>query len=213
MAWYPLFVQMDGRRCLVVGGGTVAHRKAESLLEAGANVTAVSPEFSAAFDDLSLRHRERLVLERQPYSLRDLSSFALAVAATDSEVVNAQVADDARRAGVWVNVVDTPDLCTAQAAAVVRRGALQVAIHTGGKYPALSSVLREELEHHFGPWFETYLSALARVREWLRGFPLDAAVRRTILRELADPALRDECRDMGEDGVFERFVEEARRRL
>ena len=213
MAWYPLFVQMAGRRCLVVGGGAVARRKVESLLEAGASVVAVSPEFSKAFDDLAWRHRECLLLERQAYATRDLASFALVVAATDSDAVNAQVADDAKRAGVWVNVVDTPDLCTVQAAAVVRRGPLQVAIHSGGEYPALSSVLREELEHYFDPWFETYLGALARVRDWLRAQQLDAAIRRAIVRELADPALRHQCHDLDQEEVFERLVEEARRRM
>jgi precorrin-2 dehydrogenase/sirohydrochlorin ferrochelatase len=213
MAWYPLFVRMDGRRCLVVGGGDVAHRKAAGLLEAGAAVIAVSLDFSAGFDDLAARYRDRLRLEREPYSARDLSPFALVVAATDDEATNAQVARDAQRVGVWVNVVDTPELCTAQAPAVVRRGPLQVAIHTSGEYPALSSVLREELLERFDPWFETYLAALARVREFLRALPIDADVRRRVLRELADPVMRDECRGMSEDGLFERFVAESRRRL
>ena len=159
MVWYPLFVRMDGRRCLVVGGGSVAHRKAAGLLEAGASVIAVSPEFSPGFDDLVARYRVYLRLERGPVLGADLSPFALVVAATDDDATNAQVAREAQRAGVWVNVVDTPDLCTAQAPAVVRRGPLQVAIHTSGEYPALSSVLREELSERFDPWFETYLGS------------------------------------------------------
>jgi siroheme synthase-like protein len=213
MAWYPLFVRMDGRRCLVVGGGSVAHRKVAGLLEAGASVIAVSPEFSPGFDDLVARYRVYLRLEREPYSSRDLSTFALVVAATDDEATNAQVAREAQRAGVWVNVVDTPELCTAQAPAVVRRGPLQVAIHTGGEYPALSSVLREELSERFDPWFETYLGALARAREFLRALPIDKDVRRRVLRQLADPVMRDECRGMSEDELFGRLMAEARRRL
>ena len=213
MGWYPLFVQMRGRRCLIVGGGPVARRTAEDLLTAGATVVVVSQRASAAIDDLAWRHRDRLLIERQPYATRDLSPFALVVAADESHQVNEQVVDDAGQAGVWVNVVDAPDRSTVQGAAVVRRGALQVAVHTGGEYPQLAPILRDELEHYFDPWFETYLSALGRVREWLRKTPPDDAAHPAILRAIADPSLRLQCRGLSEDELFERFVEEANRLL
>lgn len=213
MSWYPLFVRMDGRRALVVGGGEVACRKAGKLLEAGATVVAIGQDFSAGFAELAARYGDRLTLESGRYAPRDLSSFSLVVAATDDRIANEAVARDARRAGVWVNAVDSPELCTAQAAAVVRRGPLQVAIHTGGAYPALASVLREELESHFDEWYETYLGALARVREFVRSVPVDAARRRSVLRALADPALREQCRCLSQSALVERLTEEARRRL
>jgi siroheme synthase-like protein len=211
MSWYPLFVQLEGRRCLVVGGGAVARRKAEGLLEAGALVLAVSPEFSPGFEDLAWQHRQRLLLERQPYAPRDLSGLALVIAATDSTAVNAAVAEDARRAGVWVNVVDTPAECTVQAAAVVRRGPLQVAIHTGGEFPALSAVLRAEREHDLDPWLEPDVHSLGRVRAWLLGQEIEGARRAAILRRLADPELRRQCHGLDENELVERFTEEARR--
>jgi len=130
MAWYPLFVQMTGRRCWLWGGGAVARRKAESLLEAGAGVVAVSPEFFQGV------RRSRLAPPGMPAprapGLRHAGPRFVRTRRGCHRQRRGQRAGGGRRETrrVWVNVFDTPDLCTVQAAAVVRRGPLQVAIHT-----------------------------------------------------------------------------------
>mgnify|MGYP005839840343 FL=1 len=190
MAWMPVFIQLEGLHCLVVGGGRVAYRKASALLEDGAQVTAISPEFLPEWRALADAHPHRVALVAAPYSSRDVSAFALVFAAADEPEVNALVAADARRDRVWVNVADAPDLCTAQAAAVLRRDPLRIAVHTGGACPALSAALRAELEAAYPPWLGVYAAALARVRAELRVACADARQREAVLAHLADAGTR-----------------------
>lgn len=190
MAWMPVFIELEGRHCLVVGGGRVAYRKAAALLEDGARVTAISPEFLPEWRALAERHPGRVALIAAPYSSRDVSLFALVFAAADEPAVNALAAADARRDRVWVNVADAPALCTMQAAAVLRRDPLRIAVHTGGACPALSAALRAELEAAYPPWMGAYAAALARVREELRAACADARQREAVLAHLADAATR-----------------------
>lgn len=190
MAWMPVFIQLEGRHCLVVGGGRVAYRKAAALLEDGAQITAISPAFLPEWRALADRHPGGVALIEEAYSSRDVSAFALVFAAADEAEVNAQAAADARRDRVWVNVADAPAQCTVQAAAVLRRDPLRIAVHTGGSCPALSAALRAELEAAYPPWLGVYAAALARVREELRAVCADPRQREAVLAHLADAATR-----------------------
>ncbi|NLV40052.1 MAG: bifunctional precorrin-2 dehydrogenase/sirohydrochlorin ferrochelatase [Candidatus Hydrogenedentes bacterium] len=177
MGYLPVFLNLTGRDCLVVGGGAVALRKVETLLEADARITVVSPAFAPALDALAATHPDRLRVVRQAYTPRDLSPFSFVIAATDDPAVNAAVAADAERARVWVNVVDVPEHCTVLAAATFRRGPVQVAVGTGGVCPALGRTLRDELEAACPEALGDYAAALGAERARLR-------------RECPDPALR-----------------------
>jgi siroheme synthase-like protein len=134
---YPVSLDVRGRRCLVVGGGPVAARKARSLLECGALVTVIAPEVSPAFAAL-----EPVTLEQRPYRAGDVTGFALVLTATGRPEIDGAVHADARAAGIWVNSADDLKHCTFTLPAVVRDGPVSVAVSTGGASPALASWLR-----------------------------------------------------------------------
>jgi len=136
VALFPLFVELEGRPCVVLGGGAVAERKVEGLLAAGAVVTVVSPALSPAL--ATLASAGRIAHVARSYTHGDLRGAALAFAATDDGGVNAAVALEGRARGVWVNAADDPAHCDAILPAVVRRGAVTVAVSTGGASPALA---------------------------------------------------------------------------
>src|SRR5260370_39342549 len=135
---------MAGRPCLVVGGGPVAERKVRGLLEVGARLAVVGPGVTPQLDAWAREGRIRLI--RRRYESSDLAGQSLAFVATDDGVVNAEVARDARAAGVLINAADDPAHCDFILPAVLRRGELTVAVSTGGASPALSRIVRDELD-------------------------------------------------------------------
>lgn len=166
MGYYPLFLEMKGRRCLVVGGGVVAQRKVEGLLAAEATVTVVSPELTPEI--ASLRDEGRVEHRAREYRRGDLEGFSIVVAATDDAAVNTRVAREARQKGTWVNVVDEPEQCDFILPSVIRRGDVVLAISTGGLSPALARWLREELEGYLSEDFDRLARLLADTRRELR---------------------------------------------
>jgi len=159
----PIFVKLEGRRCLVVGGGAIGLQKARSLLECGANVTVVAPD---ARDEIrELDKRGKIVWQRRRYVAEDIRGQQLVIAATSDPSVNHTIYGDAVSAGVLVNAVDDPPFCDFYFGSVVRRGPLQIGISTGGESPALAQRLRQQLETLLdkgtGPWLER-LGALRR---------------------------------------------------
>jgi siroheme synthase-like protein len=147
MRYYPLFMDLAGRDCLVVGAGAVAARKARSLLECGARVTVVGEHPAATFR--ALERRGARLLQRR-FRAGDVARQALIIAATDDPVVNAAVSAAARRRGIPVNAVDDPPNCTFIVPAVVRRGDLTIAISTGGKSPAAARLVKERIAAMLG---------------------------------------------------------------
>lgn len=144
MALFPLFVELAGRPCVVLGGGAVAERKVEALLRAGAAVTVVSPALTPALAALAADGRVTHVA--RGYARGDLAGAALAFAATDDGAINAAVAREGRARGVWVNAADDPAHCDAILPALVRRGPVTIAVSTGGASPALARAVRERIE-------------------------------------------------------------------
>jgi len=138
--YYPVMLKVKGEPCLVVGGGAVALQKARALKRAGADVTAVSPEFSPAFRRLAVR---RILRRFRP---ADIRGRVLVIAGTDSPAVNRAVFKACRRRAIPVNVVDVPDLCTFIVPSVLRRGPVVIAVSTGGQSPPLAKALRRHLE-------------------------------------------------------------------
>jgi len=142
---YPIFLDLSGRRCVVVGGGGVAGRKARKLLQARARVVVISPEVRPELESVAVE------VHRRPYVEGDLEGAYLAFAATDSREVNAAVAREAEERGIPVNVADRPSEGDFALPSVLRRGRLQVAVSTGGASPALARRIKDELEESFGP--------------------------------------------------------------
>ena len=162
---YPVNLIVEGRPCLVVGGGRVAARKVEGLLACGARVHVVAP-----VDRRRSRGRSSppVTSRRGPTETGEAAAYRLVVAATGSPEVNRAVFADGEAAGVWVNAADDPDNCSFTLPSVMRRGALLVAVSTSGRSPALSSWLRTRLEAALGPEYETLLELLATERDAIR---------------------------------------------
>jgi precorrin-2 dehydrogenase/sirohydrochlorin ferrochelatase len=160
---YPVNLVLDGRRCLVVGGGKVALRKVEGLVACGGRVTVVAPRINPELAMLS-----EVMIEQRLWRPEDLDGMWLVIAATDDPAVNRAVYDAGQRAGVWVNGADDPANCSFTLPSVVRRGDLQVTVSTGGRSPALSTWLRRRLEGEIGPEYAVLLDLLATEREGLK---------------------------------------------
>jgi len=155
---YPIFLDLSGRRCVVVGGGEVASRKARKLLQARARVVVISPEIKAELESVAVE------IHRRPYKEGDLDDAYLAFAATDSREVNAAVAREAKERGIPVNVADRPSEGDFAVPSVLRRGGLQVAVSTGGASPALARRIKDELEESFGPEWAGLVEELRAAR-------------------------------------------------
>ncbi len=161
MKYYPAFLRLEGRRCVVVGGGDVAERKVFALLEAGALVTVISPVLTERLS--GLKEEGRIEHIGRSYEEGDLEGAAVIIAATGDMGVNRKVSRDA--GSTPVNVVDVPELCTFIVPSVVRRGALTVAVSTSGVSPALARSIREELEGLFPDATGPFLDHLRAVRK------------------------------------------------
>jgi precorrin-2 dehydrogenase/sirohydrochlorin ferrochelatase len=155
---YPIFLDLSGRRCVVVGGGEVANRKARKLLQARARVVVISPEIKPELESVAVE------LHRRPYREGDLEGACLAFAATSSREANAAVAREAKERGVPVNVADAPSEGDFALPSTLRRGRLQVAVSTGGASPTLARRIKGELEEVFGPEWAGLVEELNAIR-------------------------------------------------
>ena len=160
---YPVNLIVAGRRCLVVGGGPVAARKAEALAACGAEVhvvaTRVGPEMRAVAG---------VTWEERAYEAGDVAGYGLVITATGVPGVDSAVFADGESAGVWVNSADDPDHCSFTLPAVVRRGPVVVTVSTGGHSPALAKWLKERLAAEIGPEYEVLAGLLSAERALLR---------------------------------------------
>ncbi len=166
MGYYPIFVEMKDRPCVVVGGGVVAERKVEALLNAGATVTVISPSLTGLLHSQVEAGKIRYV--GREYRPGDLTGYEMAFVATDDKKVNPVVAQEARERGVWINAADDPSHCDFILPSVLQRGDLVVAVATGGSSPALSRAIREELESYFTKDYAELTEVAAEVRRELR---------------------------------------------
>ncbi|MET0584933.1 MAG: bifunctional precorrin-2 dehydrogenase/sirohydrochlorin ferrochelatase [Candidatus Binatia bacterium] len=162
MSFFPIYLEMRGRRCLVIGGGSVAERKIAHLLEAGAEVTVISPDASENVARWSKNNS--IQLEARCYENGDLDGYELAFVATDDDRVNASVYQEGKSRGVWVNAADDPSHCDFILPSVLRRGDLTVAVSSGGQSPALARTIREELEIYFSREYEQLAQLAAETR-------------------------------------------------
>jgi precorrin-2 dehydrogenase/sirohydrochlorin ferrochelatase len=165
-SYYPVALDLNDKRCLIVGGGVIADGKLDALLAAGARVTVVSPSVQPRIAALAADNQ--IVLHQRPYRSDDLVGAFLVIAATDDRSVNAAVAAEARAAGVLVNAVDDPPNCDFFAVSVVRRGGLQVSISTNGLSPAFARWMREQLDATLPAEYADLLAVLGEVRGALK---------------------------------------------
>jgi precorrin-2 dehydrogenase / sirohydrochlorin ferrochelatase len=164
--FYMAAINLTGRRCLVVGAGSVGLEKIEGLLAAGARVVAVAPR--AGDEVRSLAESGSITWERRDYRTSDLDACFLAIAATSDTDVNIAVYNDAEVHSMLVNVVDVPPLCNFILPAIVRRGPIAIAISTAGASPALAKRMKAQIADEFGDEYARLALMLNEVRGWAK---------------------------------------------
>jgi len=196
MNYYPAFLNLEGKKAVVVGGGRIAERKVLTLIKAGADVTVISPRLTERLrkqkESGQMRHISRA------YRPGDLKGSFLVIAATDSSDVNSRVA--AAAPGL-LNVVDVPLECNFIAPSIVERGPLVFAISTGGTSPAFAKAIRKEIEKLYGPVFSGYLSFVKTLRSRAMKEIPDKAAREKFLKSLASGDILDVLRTQGLESV------------
>jgi precorrin-2 dehydrogenase/sirohydrochlorin ferrochelatase len=178
--YYPVFLNLKGRKTVVVGGGKVAERKISALLKAGADVTVVAPSLTPGLQ--KALSRKKIAHLARPYMRGDLKGAFLAIAATDSSKTNRRVSRDAPG---LVNVVDVPSECNFIAPSVVRRGPLLLAISTSGTSPAFARTLRKELQKSYGSELSEYLKFVKKIRAKAMDYVQQKDKRERFLKGLA----------------------------
>jgi len=174
IVYYPVSLNIQGKRCVVIGGGKVALRKVKMLLDCGANVSVISLK---PHPDIAKLSKERAIhLIQRDYEAQDLKGAVIAIACTDVKEVNRKVADEAKKAGILVNVADDPEPSDFIIPAFFRRGNLTLAVSTSGVSPALARKIRMKLEKSFGEEYASLLSLIGEVRSTLKekGYIVDA---------------------------------------
>ena len=163
---YPVLLRLAGRRCVVVGGGSVATRKIGTLVRSGADVLVVAPEVEPEIEEFVASGG--VEVKRRPFQPADLDGALLAFAATDQRAVNQAVVDAAEQRGVLVNVADDPSASDFNNPGIVRRRDITLAVSTGGRSPAFARFLREQLQEWLSDTRCTLLDLVAEVRRDLR---------------------------------------------
>jgi len=162
----PVFLKLEDRRVLIVGGGRVAEEKLDAVLRSATDVTVIAPRITPRIAEWARESRVNYIAgEYREGAVRD---FFLVITCTDSDSVNRKIYGECREAGILCNSVDDPTNCDFYAAAVVRRGELQIAVSTGGNSPALAQRIRRKLEQEFGPEYEPWIGWLGRMRTVMR---------------------------------------------
>lgn len=179
MRTYPIMLDLHGRRAVVIGAGSVGLRKARPLVECGADVVLVTGGEPAELPGADVL--------AEPYRAEHVDGARLAFACTDDAALNARIAADARAAGAWVNVADTPELCDFYLPATARDGDVVVAVGTGGAAPGLAVHLRNRLAEALPADTRAFASALNELRGELRARGVPPRRRMSAIRELAGP--------------------------
>jgi precorrin-2 dehydrogenase/sirohydrochlorin ferrochelatase len=190
MILFPAFLKLAGRRCLVVGAGRVAEGKIEGLLRTGADVRVVAPRATPRIRTWA--RAKKLRWDARKFRSSDLAGAFLTVAATSSPALHAEIYRQAKRRNVLCNVVDDPEHCDFYYGAVVRRGALQIAISTGGQSPALAQRLKKRIDREYGAEYESWLEELGEIRRKLFAGKLSPERRRALLHRFSSKASFEE---------------------
>jgi precorrin-2 dehydrogenase/sirohydrochlorin ferrochelatase len=166
MRYYPIHLDISGKKVIVIGGGSVAYQKITGLVEAGAQVSVISPRFSQSVTQLAQEGKIQII-ERE-YQSGDLEGAFLAFGATNNPEVNRLIHVEAQEKGILFNAVDQPSECDFIVPSRISRGELLITISTGGQVPFLSKAIRQKLEPLFGPEYEEYVALVGKLRNHLK---------------------------------------------
>jgi precorrin-2 dehydrogenase / sirohydrochlorin ferrochelatase len=164
MKYYPIFLDIKNKNCLVVGGGNVGVRKAVTLDRCKANVTVISDKFSPELDNLKI---SSINFTTKEYEQKDVKDMFFVFAATDNANLNQKIKHDAAKLDILCNIADSPDKSDFILPSIVERGDLILAISTSGSSPAMAKKIRQELEHSFGPEYALFLTLMGNIRKEL----------------------------------------------
>ncbi|HBA53193.1 MAG TPA: siroheme synthase [Syntrophorhabdus aromaticivorans] len=202
--YYPLFLDISGKPCLVVGGGKIAERKVRILLTFNGAVRVVSPAVSPVLEKLA--KKGTISLAMREYTESDLEGVALVFAATNDNAVNTKVRKDAAARNILVNVVDNPALCDFIVPSIVRKDPILIAISTSGTAPLLSKKLKKELAGRITESYVRYARIVGNFRKLLISTVPNRRTRQAILKEIAGMDV-SKVTQMGLDRLKDRFLE------
>jgi precorrin-2 dehydrogenase/sirohydrochlorin ferrochelatase len=192
MTYYPIFLDLKGKKAVVVGGGMVAQRKIDTLLEHGAEVHVISKALTPELDQEVKTGRVNLL--GAEFRETQLDGAFMVIAATDDTDLNRRVSRAAQKRGLLVNAVDQPDDCNFIVPSSLKRGDLRIAVSTSGKSPALARKVREDLERHFGREYELFLNLMGRMRKEILARGLSQKENSRIFRELIGSSILEAIR-------------------
>lgn len=199
MRYYPVNLDIENRKCLVVGGGSVGLRKVKTLIGCGAAVTVVSPMVDKTL--LQLSNKRCITIRQRPYRASDLKGMFLVIGATDDERLNRRIKSDADAAGLLCNIADRPEACNFILPSVVNRGDLIIAVSTCGKSPAFAKRLRQDLEKQFGPEYAAFLGLMGAIRSRLLCRKHGPEVHKQLFEQLIDSDLLDLVRSGNKEQI------------
>ncbi len=202
MRYYPVFLNLSGKKTVVVGGGKTAERKVITLLKAGALVKVISPKITTTLE--KLRGKDLLTHLKRHYKKGDIKGTFLVIAGTSSARINTKIAQDAKHPGIGpeasgrlINVIDTPSEGNFIAPSIVKRGLLTIAISTEGSSPAAAKVVRKEIEKLYGVEFTHYLRFLGKMRKKAINEIKDNKKREKLLKGVASQKIFNTLRKKG----------------
>lgn len=193
MKYYPVCLNIRGKRCVVVGGGDVAERKAEKLVDGGAEVILVSRRLTPLL--IRMKREGKISHIEDDYQETHLGDAFLVIGATDRDDVNERIARDARGRGILANIVDDPDSCDFILPALLERGDLVVAVSTSGKSPALARKVRDQMESCIGPEYETLTGIMGRLREMVTAKGLSGEENKKLFEAIVDSDIARHIRE------------------
>lgn len=199
MQYYPIFLDIKNRSCLVVGGGVVGRRKVITLVACGARVTVVAPDADGKLLDLAAEGT--IELRKKIYQSEDLNNMFLVIGATSDAQLNLQIKADADRQGKLCNIADRPEACHFILPSVVERGDLVIAISTSGKSPAVAKRIRESLESTFGPEYADFLTLMGAIRRKLLSRKHAPQEHKQLFEQLIDKGLVHMIKDRNQSAI------------
>ena len=205
MRYYPVNLDIQNRKCLVVGGGSVSTRKVMTLLECGAIITVVSPDVSEEL--LELAEKKMIELKKRHYEASDINGIFLVIGATDNEELNWQINKDAERQYKLCNIADRPEACNFILPSIVNRGNLVIAISTSGKSPAFAKKMRQDLEKEFGEEYDEFLQLMGAIRKKALSEKHEPEAHKHLFEQLINRGLVDMVRNHDEERINSLLLE------
>ena len=187
-ALYPIFLKLEHKPVLVVGGGKISEQKVRGLLDVNAHVTVISPSLTGYLHSLSVEGK--IIVHRREYQKGDAEGFVLVFAATNNSDVHKEIYHDAASRNIPVNVVDVPDLCNFYLASIFQNGDLKVAVSTNGKSPTLGKIIRDRIAAEFGKGYPELLDTLGEIRPYVHSAFGESEKRKEVFEKIVADELK-----------------------